>query len=566
MQSFEKIVASIDTFVWGPAMLVLLVGTGIILTVRTRFLAWRNLGYAIKSTLSKEARTKKGEGDVSPFSALTTALAATIGTGNIVGVATAMIAGGPGALVWMWISACFGLTSKFSECMLAIKYRETNANGEMSGGPMYTMKKSFQNKAVGKTLGWLFAFFAVVASFGIGNMTQANSISSSMKETFGINTTIIGIVLTLLSLLIIIGGIKSISKISSVVVPFMAIFYMIAGLIVILGNISEVPEGLRQIFTMAFSFKSVSGGVLGAVVASMSNAMRFGVARGCFSNEAGMGSAAITAAAATTDNPVRQGYINMTGTFWDTLVVCTITGLAIASSGVIGTTDEKSTGTYLQNGNEIILAEDGAKDTITYTVSYDNDTKTVSFKNDDATLKLTAYPSDAYDKLDKGMPESASSFADGVILGAWADGTGNAYIFNSDYTYSYDEAYTGSALTIQAFRTVLGNAGAWLVTIGIALFAFSTILGWEYHGEKAFEYLLNSHKFNIIYRVFFSAIVFIGATTSLQLVWNFSDIANALMAIPNLICLLYLSKEVAADMLEFQDTIKAEKAAKAKKS
>lgn len=465
--SYEKIfdlVTKVDDFVWGPAMLVLLVGTGIFLTIRVGFLTWRNLGYAIKSTLSKEARTqKRGDGDVSPFSALTTALAATIGTGNIVGVATAMVSGGPGALVWMWISACFGLTSKFSECMLAIKYRERNENGEMSGGPMYTMKKTLP-KGFGAVLGWLFALFAVLASFGIGNMTQANSISSALNETVGFSKVAIGVVLTILSLAVIVGGIKSISKVSSVVVPLMAVFYIIAGIIVIIGNIQNIPAGLVMIFKYAFTPQAVTGGVLGNVVASMMAAMQYGIARGCFSNEAGMGSAAITAAAATTDHPVRQAYINMTGTFWDTIVVCSITGLCIASSDMLGQID----------------------------------------------------------------PATGS-------------------------------LYTGSALTIAAFKTVLGPLGGWLVTIGIALFAFSTILGWEYHGEKAFEYLLNTHKLNIIYRLVFSCVVFFGATMQLDLVWKLSDIANALMAIPNLICMLLLSGEIARDIREFQKILDKER-------
>ena len=438
----SKIISDVDAFVWGPVMLVLLVGTGILLTIRCNFLTWRNLHWAIKKTLSKESRTKnRGEGDVSPFSALTTALAATIGTGNIVGVATAMVSGGAGALVWMWISACFGLSSKFSECMLAIKYREVNEKGEMSGGPMYTMKKALKNKKLGAVLGWLFALFAVIASFGIGNMTQGNSISTAVHETFGISVSTVGAVITILALLIIIGGIKTISKVSSVVVPV--------------------------IFHMAFSVKAVGGALCGNIVASMMNAARYGVARGCFSNEAGMGSAAITAAAATTDHPVRQAYINMTGTFWDTIVVCTITGLAIASSGVLGQIDP-ATG----------------------------------------------------------------------------------------------EMYIGSALTIAAFSTVLGKVGGYLVTIGIALFAFSTILGWEYHGEKAFEYLMGTHKFNMIYRIIFSLVAYVGATQTLELVWNFSDIANALMAIPNLICMLLLSGEIAKDVKEFQKTIEEEKAGK----
>ena len=249
MEKLNEIVSAVDGFVWGPVMLVLLVGTGIFLTIRTGFLPWRNLGYALKSTLSKEARTKsRGTGDVSPFSALTTALAATIGTGNIVGVATAMVSGGPGALVWMWISAAFGLTSKFSECMLAIKYREVNAKGEMSGGPM--LKKAFKHKKFGAVLGWLFALFAVIASFGIGNMTQANSISESLSSTFSVPTYVTGIILTVFALLIIVGGIKTISKVSSVVVPLMAIFYVVAGLIVIIVNIQNLPAGVAMIFKM----------------------------------------------------------------------------------------------------------------------------------------------------------------------------------------------------------------------------------------------------------------------------------------------------------------------------
>ena len=355
METFANVVSAVDSFVWGPVMLALLVGTGIFLTIRTGFLPWRNLGYALKNTLSKEARQTTGKGDISPFSALTTALAATIGTGNIVGVATAMVSGGPGALVWMWVSACFGLTSKFSECMLAIKYREVNAQGEMSGGPMYTMKKGIKNKALGYTLGWLFAFFTVVASFGIGNMTQANSITGALYETFSIPSWIVGILLTLFAFIVIVGGIKSISRVSQVIVPIMAVFYVIATLIVIIGNFANVPAGVAMIFKMAFSIKAVGGGLCGTIVASMMSAMRFGVARGVFSNEAGMGSAAIPAAAATITNPVQQAYINMTGTFWDTIVVCTMTGLAIASSGVLGQVNP-STGELYQGSSLTIAA------------------------------------------------------------------------------------------------------------------------------------------------------------------------------------------------------------------
>ena len=544
--SFSEIISAIDDFVWGPVMLILLVGTGVFLTVRLKFRPWRNLGYALKSTLSKEARTtSRGEGDVSPFSALTTALAATIGTGNIVGVATAMVAGGPGALVWMWISACFGLTSKFSECMLAIKYREVNEKGEMSGGPMYTMKKGFKNKKLGAFLGMLFAVFAVIASFGIGNMTQANSIAESVHDTFGVSTTMVGVILTILALVIIVGGIKTISKVSSVVVPFMAIFYVIAGLIVIILNIQNVPAGVAMIFKMAFSFNAVGGGLCGAITAAMMNAMRYGVARGVFSNEAGMGSAAITAAAATTDDPVRQGYINMTGTFWDTIVVCTITGLCIASSGVLGMTDTTIKGTYdVESNNIAVVAHDNDKKDANVNYAYELKNSNLILKyvddnNKENTIELT------YSEKDK-QPS--------VIDGTWNDAAGNEYIFEGG-KYEYKEVVKGAALTIAAFSSVLGKLGGYLVTIGIVLFAFSTILGWEYHGEKAFEYIFNTHKFNMVYRIVFSLVVFVGATTALDVVWNFSDIANALMAIPNLICLLALSGVIAKEVERFQPEV-----------
>ncbi|MDO5547299.1 MAG: sodium:alanine symporter family protein [Eubacteriales bacterium] len=465
METLTNIVNAVDTFVWGPVMLVLLVGTGIFLTIRIGFRTWLNLPYALKSVLSKEARkTDRGTGDISPFAALMTALAATIGTGNIVGVATALVSGGPGALVWMEISAIFGLTSKFSECMLAIKYRTVNEQGEMLGGPMTTMKRGLKNKTLGAVLAMLFAIFAVIASFGIGNMTQANSISSALLSTFHIPTWITGVVITALVLVILLGGITRLSKVSSVIVPVMAVFYLIFGIIVILGNITNLPAAIVLMFKCAFSPAAVSGGVLGTIVSGMMQSMRWGVARGVFSNEAGMGSAAITAAAATTDDPVRQGYINMTGTFFDTIVICTVTGLAICSSGVLGSIDP----------------------------------------------------------------------ATGELL-------------------------TGSALTIAAFQTVLGTFGGWMVTIGITLFAFSTILGWEYHGEKALEYIVRSPKICMAYRIFFSLIAFIGATQSLDLVWSFSDIANALMAIPNLICMLALSGVIASEVKRFQVTLDEEK-------
>ena len=471
MVQINQLVGELDSFVWGPVMLCLLVGTGVYMTLKLRFLTWRNLPYALKTIFSKKSRTTQvGSGDVSPFSALMTALAATIGTGNIVGVATAMFAGGPGALVWMWISACFGLTTKFSECMLGFKFREVNAKGEMKGGPMFTMKNGFKNKKAGLFLGTAFALFAVLASFGIGNMTQANSISTAIHTTFGVLNEIVGAVLTVMTLAVIVGGITSISKVSSVVVPGMAVFYILAGLSCIILNIENIPHGLYLIVMMAFDPTAVEGGVVGTITVSVMNAMRYGVARGCFSNEAGLGSAAISAAASTTDHPARQGYISMTGTFIDTIVVCTITGLTIASSGVLGMVG-----------------------------------------------------------------------ADGKPL-------------------------TGVALTMAAFSSNIGVIGSYIVSIGIILFAYSTILGWEYNGEKAWEYLFGTHKYNIIYRVVFSLVVYVGATQTLDLVWNLSDIANALMAIPNLISILVLAPVIKEEVFSFQAVIEKEKAAARKEA
>lgn len=471
--TFLQVLELIDGWVWGPVMLVILVGTGVFLTIRTKFLPWRNLGYSIKSTLSKDARTTdRGVGDVSPFACLCTALAATIGTGNIAGVASALAVGGPGALVWMWISAAFGITSKFTECALAVKYRTTNDKGEMLGGPMMSAEVGIpavygeKFAGFGKFLGVLFAAFAVVASFGIGNLTQGNSIADAFNNLCGVPMWVVGIIVGLLTLVIVVGGLKSISKVSSVVVPVMAIFYFIDALIVILCHITALPGAIVDMFRMAFSVKAVGGGVAGSVVASMAQAMNKGIARGCFSNEAGMGSAAITASAATTDNHVRQGYINSTGTFWDTFVVCSVTGLAILTSGVM---------------DQVVV--------------------------------------------------------DGEVV------------------------LKGASLTIAAFRSTLGPVGAWLVAIALALFAFSTILGWEYHGEKALEYLTRSTKVTMAYRILFSVIAFVGCVSAFEIAWDISDILNALMVIPNAIIMIMLVGPLVKDMDDFQEIKRREKEA-----
>ncbi len=453
----SQLLSDVNDFVWGPIMLGFLVGTGIFLTVRLKFLPWRNLFYAVKMIVHSKGRS---EGDISPFQSLMTALSATVGTGNIVGVATAMVLGGPGALIWMWISAAFGLSTKYGESVLAVKYRETNSVGEMSGGPMYAMKKGIGNKAVGGFLAGMFAVCAVLASFGIGNMTQANSIAAAFNAGYAIPTWVTGLIIMFGAFAVFLRGIKSIGKVSAVIVPSMAIFYFVSSIIVIIVNISAVPDGIAEMFRMAFSVEAAAGGVGGSIVASMLSAMRWGVARGVFSNEAGLGSAPIAAAAARTDHASRQGYVNMTGTFFDTMIICVLTGLVIASSGMLGSTD-------LETGKLV----------------------------------------------------------------------------------------SGAQLTILAFSTVFGEWAKLIVSVSLALFAFSTILGWEYYGEKSLEYLVSNRKVIMGYRVFFSLITFIGATTTLEIVWNFSDTMNGLMAIPNLICLLWLSNDIAKECFDYQKNV-----------
>ena len=456
VQAFADGISAVNDFVWGPVMLVFLVGTGVFLMFRLKWKPITNLGYALRQVFapsSVKKRDTQGAGDITPFQSLMTALAATIGTGNIVGVATAMTLGGPGALLWMWVAAIFGLATKYAESVLAVKYRVVNQDGQMSGGPMFALKNGFKVKWLGSLLAFLFALFAVIASFGIGNLTQGNSIAEAMQTTFSIPTWITGLGVAILAAIVVLGGIKSIGSVSAKIVPFMAVFYAIGGIICIIINADQVPAGLGAIFTAAFSPQALGGGFAGITVAS---AMRYGVARGVFSNEAGLGSAPIAAAAAKTDHPCRQGYINMTGTFFDTIVVCTLTGLVIASSGLVGTIDP-ATG----------------------------------------------------------------------------------------------EVITGATLTISAFSSALGSVGSFIVTLGLVLFAFSTILGWEYYGEKSLEYLVKSDKIRFIYRLIFSVVAYFGCVTTLDLVWDFSDTANGLMAIPNLISLIVLSGVVVKQTKEY---------------
>lgn len=431
-----ELINSISGFIWGPFVLIpLLLLTGLYLTIRLKGLQFIQLWHSLYLALIVR-KEKNAEGDISHFQALMTALAATVGTGNIVGVATAIALGGPGALFWMWMTGLVGMATKYSEAVLSVRYRVTDARGEQAGGPMYYLSRGIKNKPLGKTLGFLFALFAAFAAFGIGNMVQSNSLADAVRETFGVPMWITGAVVAVLAGAVIIGGIKSIGRFTGVFVPVMIVAYMLGSGLIIVLNWEGVPGAFRLIFTHAFSGTAATGGFVGATLAA---GIRFGVARGIFSNESGLGSAGIAAAAAQTREPVRQALVSMTQTFIDTIVVCTFTGVAIISTG------------------------------------------------------------------------------------AWMSGE------------------NGAPLTQLAFRTGLpGNYGGWIVTISLALFSFSTILGWSYYGEKCCEYLLGVRSI-VPYRVLFVIATFVGSTVTLGFVWGISDVMNGLMAIPNLIGLLLLS-------------------------
>ncbi len=436
MTSLETTLQSISDWVWGPPLLILLFGTHLFLTFRLRFIQ-RYLPQAIKLSFSRE---KEGAGDVSQFGALTTALAATIGTGNIVGVATAVSLGGPGAVLWMWLTGVFGIATKYAEAVLAVKYRVVTKDGSMAGGPMYALERGMN----AKWLGMVFAALTAVAAFGIGCMTQANSISALAKESLGLNPWITGAVMTTLTAIVILGGIKSIASVCEKLVPFMAAFYILGCLILLAMHASTLPDTIVTIVTSAFAGQAAVGGFIGA---GISQAIRYGIARGLFSNESGLGSAPIVAAAAQTKNPVRQALVSSTGTFWDTVVVCALTGLVVVNSG------------------------------------------------------------------------------------EWKNGLG------------------GAALTHRAFEDI-PVIGGLVLTVGLLTFVFSTILGWSYYGEKAAEYLFGSRVIKP-YRVLWVIAVMVGSVQPLAVVWTFSDIANGLMAVPNLVALLGLSSVVVKETQEY---------------
>ncbi|MZH47054.1 MAG: sodium:alanine symporter family protein [Nitrospinae bacterium] len=436
--------ADFASLMWGPWLLFLLLGTGCWLSIRLKGIQIRHLFYSLRLTFSREGG---GEGDISHFGALMTALAATVGTGNIAGVSVAVALGGPGAIFWMWLTGLVGMATKYCEGFLAVKFRQVNHKGEISGGPMYYLEHGLGQK----WLGMCFAFFGAMAAFGIGNMVQANTTVHALNGSMGVSSILVGGVMMLLTGMVVLGGIKRIAEVASFLVPIMVAIYFLGALIVILNNLDQLGTGIVMIFQDAFTGTAATGGFAGA---SLANTIRYGVARGLFSNESGMGSAPIAAAAAKTNHPSKQALVSMSGTFIDTLVVCSLTALTLSSTG------------------------------------------------------------------------------------AWVSGE------------------TGVALTLQAFSA--GLPGLWgkiIVTIGTVTFAFSTILAWEYYGEKCFEYLFGE-TYTHYYRYAWVIFVFVGAQVKLDMVWNFSDAMNALMAVPNLIGLILLSGQLVKGTQSFEKEIR----------
>ncbi len=463
MDAVTEFLSSASDFLWGWFLILLLLGTGFYLTIRLGGLQFTKLGAAMRLGILKR-KDDDSEGDITQFQALTTALAATVGTGNIVGVATAIGIGGPGALFWMWMTGLLGMVTKYAEGFLAVRFRRTDAAGEKSGGPQYYLEHGIPNR-FGKVLALLFAVFATFACFGIGNMTQGNSIASNVESSWSIPVWVTGATLTVLTLVVLVGGIKSIGRVTAGLVPIMIVFYIAAGLYILIANIDAVPGALAQVVTDAFTGTSAVGGFTGSAIAVV---VQFGVARGLFSNESGLGSAPIAAAAAQTNHPVRQGLVSMTQTFIDTLIVVTFTGLTIITTGTWKQTD----------------------------------------------------------------PETGEQISAALMTG---------------------EAFT---------HGLPGEWGHWVVTLGIVLFAFSTLLGWSYYGDRNIERLFGRRAV-LPFRVVFSLVVFVGCTSELEVVWIFSDVMNALMALPNLIGILLLSGLIARETRHYlrnDPTLVADKA------
>lgn len=453
MEYYNQLFAQIKDWIWGPPLLLLLMGTGVYLTFILRGVQFRYLGFAMKQIIAPQKSSS--EGDISQFESLMTSLAGAIGTGTIVGVATAITVGGLGSMFWMWVTAFFGMATKYAESLLAVKYRSIDARGEMMGGPMQYIEKG---------LGWkwlavLFAVFGAIAAIGTGNLVQVNAIAEAVDSVWSVNPWITGVVLAVLTAMVILGGVKSIGHVAGVLVPMMALFYLSAGLFVIFMHLDKLPEAFWLIMESAFNGQAAVGGFMGSTVMM---AIQMGVARSVFSNEAGLGIPSMAAAAAKTDSPGRQAMITMTGALISTIIVCSITGFVLAVTDVLGQT------------------------------------------------------------------------------------TGNGTLLS------------GARMAIQAFDTTMPG-GAYIVSIGLILFAFSTVIAWAYYGEKCFEYLWGERAV-VVYRVLFTLIVIPGAALQMETAWHLADIMNGLMVIPNLIALIALSGVIIAETNAFLKIVKQEEA------
>ena len=479
MDWIQGLIGDLNGIVWGPPMLVLILGTGLFLMIGLRLMPLLRLGYGFRMLWS--GRRGQGAGDITPFNALMTSLSATIGTGNIAGVGTAIAIGGPGALFWMWCTALMGMATKYAEAVLAVKYREVDDNGNHVGGPMYYIKNGLGPSWV--WLGGAFAVFGALAGFGIGNGVQANSVADVLGSKFQVAHWVTGIVMAILVGLVLVGGVRWIARVAGRLVPFMAFAYVFGGLLILGMNSAEIPAAFSRIVTSAFTPSAELGGFAGA---TMMLAIRFGVARGIFSNEAGLGSAPIAHASAQTSNPVRQGSVAMLGTFIDTLIICTITGLVIVISGQW----------EVENPEYLMCVQRGGS--IQQTVS-----SSWGIEQTQNTCKLVS------------MQETAT----------------------------FDKVQTGASLSAAAFSSELPGIGGHIVTLGLALFTFTTILGWSVYSERCVAYLLGVDAV-VPFRILWVLAIPLGATVSLNFIWLLADTLNALMAVPNLIALLLLSPVV----------------------
>ena len=566
MQSFidtvAKVNGAVNGVVWGIPMLILIIGTGIYMSVRTGFFqitrikTWANETFL--AIFKKKSVTKTDEKKaITQFQALSTALAATIGTGNIAGVATAVCIGGPGAVFWMWISALFGMMTSFSENVLGIFFRKKNEHGEWSGGAMYYLEEGLKEKKglrhIAKPLSVMFAIFCVLASFGIGNMAQSNSISSAMQSNFNIPTVVTGVVLAVIAALVVLGGIKRIAMVTEKLVPFMAIFYIAGCLIIFVMNFRHIPYVFSSIFKSAFSFSAVAGGVGGYII---KRAVTMGFKRGVFSNEAGLGSSVMVNCASDVKEPVIQGMWGIFEVFFDTIIVCTLTAFVILSSPAnsvsfeealnnVSTQPQYFTINYTDGETNLIDSDINPK----YIVASDDAAEGTYTEYSAKTVYGQEFPVKILNS-DNVSGENDFTFANVMELkGIQAKDANGNHLTNENGDPIIDSVeiteVNGVPLVTYAFSQRLGSVSGKILAIAILLFAFSTTLGWSFYGTKALEYLLGT-KATIVYKIIFVLFIVVGCTMKLGLAWDISDTFNGLMALPNLIGILSLSGIVVA--------------------